>query len=81
VGNPTEFIQACVDGKIWVFCKTCDEARNLNAVERLDTIGHPSYWGDEPWWHDIQVFKCPVCNSQQQSSIHLEDDQSDLPSY
>jgi len=74
VGNPAEFIQACVEGRIWVFCKECDEARNLNEVERIDTIAHPSYWGAEPWWHDTQVFNCPVCGSRQQSTIHLQED-------
>jgi len=81
VGNPAEFIQACVEGRIWVFCKECQEARNLNSVERVNTIGHPSYWGDEPWWHDTQVFNCPVCNSEQQSVIHLQEDNSKPPSF
>ncbi|PLY02949.1 MAG: hypothetical protein C0624_07415 [Desulfuromonas sp.] len=81
MGNPAEFIQACVEGRIWVFCKKCQEARDLNSVKRIDTIGHPSYWGDEPWWHDTQVFNCPVCNSEQQSTIHLQEDTSQPPSF
>ena len=69
MSNPGKFLQACADGKIWVYCAECQDAKNLNAVEHIDCIGHESYWGDEPWWHDVRVFKCPDCETVQESKI------------
>ena len=72
MSNPGEFLQACADGKIWVYCSVCADAKNINDVENIDCIGHESYWGDEPWWHDIRVFKCPDCETVQQSKIEYQ---------
>ncbi len=69
MSNPGEFLQACADGKIWLFCTKCNEVRNINDVEHLDCIGNESYWGPEPWWHDTRVFKCKECGTQQTSAI------------
>lgn len=69
MSNPGAFLQACADGNIWVYCGQCQQAKNLNAVEHVDCIGHQSYWGDEPWWHDTRVFKCHDCGTEQQSPI------------
>ncbi|MFO7811631.1 MAG: hypothetical protein R6V21_01580 [Pelovirga sp.] len=69
MSNPGEFLQACAAGKIWLYCATCRDAKNLNLVKHLDCIANPSYWGNEPWWHDIRVFNCPDCSTQQQSQI------------
>ena len=72
MSNPGKFLQACADGKIWVFCDCCQEARTLHQVEHLDCIGNESYWGSEPWWHDIRVFNCPDCGTTQQSPIEYQ---------
>jgi len=73
MSDPSQFIRACLDGKIWLFCRECDASRNFQEVEHLDAIENPSYWGDEPWWHEVRVFKCPVCGTTQESTIHLQE--------
>lgn len=72
MSNPGEFLQACADGKVWVYCAECNEPKKLNSVENIDCIGNESYWGDEPWWHDIRVFRCRDCGSVQESKIELQ---------
>lgn len=72
MSNPAEFIQACADGKVWLFCKNCNEARLFKDVEHVGTVENPTYWGSDPWWHEIRIFKCPACKEQQQSTIHYE---------
>lgn len=69
MSNPGEFLQACAAGKIWLFCDRCQAVKNLNDVVTIDCVGHPSYWGNEPWWHDTRIFHCPDCDTQQQSAI------------
>jgi len=73
MGNPGEFLQTCAAGKVWLFCSQCDTAVNFNAVEHLDCIENPHYWGPEPWWHDTRVFRCPLCLGKQQSVLHVND--------
>lgn len=72
MGNPGEFLQACADGKIWVFCDSCQQPKNLNQVEHIDCIANQSYWGAEPWWHDTRVFNCHDCGTRQQSQIEFQ---------
>lgn len=72
MSNPGEFLQACAAGKIWVYCSQCQAAKNLNAVESIDCIGNALYWGDEPWWHDTRVFRCPDCGEVQESKIEYQ---------
>lgn len=72
MSNPGEFLQACADGKIWVYCSECQDAKQLNLVENIDCIGNEHYWGDEPWWHDTRVFKCPDCQTVQESKIEYQ---------
>ncbi len=72
MSNPGEFLQACADGKVWVFCSECDEAKQLRHVKSLDCIGDENYWGPEPWWHDIRVFECCDCHTVQESKIELQ---------
>ena len=72
MSNPGEFLQACADGKVWVYCPLCKGAKQLNMVETIDCIGNESYWGDEPWWHDVRVFKCCDCRTVQKSEIELQ---------
>ena len=71
MSNPGEFLQACADGHIWLYCETCGDPKNFNDVKHLDSIGNPNYWGTEPWWHDTRVFECPDCESTQRSLIEL----------
>ncbi len=73
MSNPAAFIQACNDGRIWLHCSRCNEPKNYNAVEHLETIENPSYWGADPWWYETRVFKCPDCETTQQSSLHVQD--------
>ncbi|PLX84862.1 MAG: hypothetical protein C0617_06540 [Desulfuromonas sp.] len=72
MSNPGEFIQACAAGKVWVFCKNCDAPRNFNDVEHIRTVENPSYWGADPWWYEMRVFRCPDCGTEQQSPLHRE---------
>ena len=72
MSHPGEFLKACAEGKIWVFCDCCQVAKNLNQVEHLDCIGNQSYWGSEPWWHDTRVFNCPDCGTTQQSLVEFQ---------
>ncbi|MBN1958038.1 MAG: hypothetical protein JXQ81_01765 [Desulfuromonadales bacterium] len=69
MANAGEFLQACANGQILVYCSECQDAKKLNDVENIDCIGNEFYWGDEPWWHDIRIFKCPDCGSVQESKI------------
>ncbi|MCK4621741.1 MAG: hypothetical protein KAT62_05940 [Desulfuromonadales bacterium] len=69
MSNPGEFLQACADGKIWLFCSKCNEEKNINDVEHIDCIGNENYWGSEPWWHDTRVFNCRECGTRQESQI------------
>lgn len=73
MSNPGEFFQACSEGRLWLHCKQCNEIKQYNDVEQIDSIENPSYWGMEPWWHDTKVFKCPDCGTIQHSVIHLQD--------
>ncbi|BCA80584.1 hypothetical protein [Desulfuromonas sp. AOP6] len=73
MSNPAEFVKACVDGKVWLFCSECQESKNFNDVEHIDSEGHPSYWGTEPWWHDTRIFKCRDCETVQRSTLHLQE--------
>lgn len=72
MSHPGEFLQACAAGKIWVYCPRCQDAKNLNLVQTLDCIGHESYWGNEPWWHDTRIYICPDCGTTQQSGIEYQ---------
>jgi len=72
MSNPGEFLQACANGQVWLYCRHCDEPKNFNRVRRhIDSIGNPAYWGAEPWWHDTRVFECPDCTTEQSSLIEL----------
>jgi hypothetical protein len=72
MSNPGEFLQACADGRIWLYCENCDEPKNFKTIQRhIDSIGNPAYWGPEPWWHDTRVFECPDCATEQHSLIEL----------
>ncbi len=73
MSNPGDFLQACADGRIWLFCSQCNEAKNFNDVEHLASIENPSYWGPDPWWHDTREFNCPDCSTTQQSVIQMQD--------
>jgi hypothetical protein len=73
MSNPGEFLQACADGRVWLYCAQCDSAKNFNQVRHINCIGNPVYWGPEPWWHDTRVFECPDCSTEQQSLIELSD--------
>ena len=66
---PGAFLQACAAGEVWVYCKTCQKAKNFNDVEHLRCIENPSYWGNEPWWQDTREFRCPDCGSVEQSVL------------
>lgn len=72
MSNPSAFLQACADGKVWVYCSECHAAKRLDMVETIDCIGNENYWGDEPWWHDTRVFKCCDCDNVQQSKLELQ---------
>jgi len=72
MSNPGEFLQACADGKIWLFCAQCEEAKNFNAVEHITCLENQSYWGPEPWWHDTRVFTCQDCGTEQHSKIEYQ---------
>ena len=69
---PGEFLQACAAGEVWLFCKTCQEAKNFNTVEHLRSIENPAYWGPEPWWQDTREFRCPDCGGVQQSALERQ---------
>lgn len=69
MSNPGEFLQAGADGKLWLYCHECDEAKNFKDVEHVDCVANENYWGDEPWWHDTRIFKCTDCGSEQSSKI------------
>ena len=56
MSDPSLFIRACLDGRVWLFCRECGESRNFQEVEHLHTIENPSYWGTEPWWHVITSY-------------------------
>lgn len=71
---PGTFLQACAAGEIWLFCKSCQVAKNFNAVEHLRSIENPAYRGTEPWWHDTREFRCPDCGTVQQSPIERQSD-------
>lgn len=72
MSNPGEFLQACAEGKVWLFCAACDQVKNFNDVEHVDCIENPACWDAEPWWHDTRVFNCPDCQTQQQSKLELQ---------
>ncbi len=72
MGNPGEFLQACAEGKVWVYCSYCNQAKKLNAVETIDCIGNESYWGEDPWWHDTRIFRCCDCQTEQKSKLELQ---------
>jgi acetone carboxylase gamma subunit len=73
MSNPADFIRACGEGKVWLFCGECAAPKNFNQVEHLRTVENPAYWGTEPWWHEVRVFKCPDCGTTQQSTLHLDE--------
>ncbi|PLX88625.1 MAG: hypothetical protein C0619_12265 [Desulfuromonas sp.] len=72
MSNPGEFLQACADGKVWLYCAGCEQVKNFNDVEHVDCIENPACWDPEPWWHDTRVFNCPVCNTQQKSKLEFQ---------
>lgn len=72
MSNPADFIRACGEGKVWLFCRECAAPKNFNQVEHVQTVENPTYWGTEPWWHEVRIFKCPDCGTTQQSTIHLD---------
>ena len=69
MSNPGEFLQAAAAGKVWLYCKQCNEPKNFNDVEHVNCIENENYWGPEPWWHDTRVFKCKDCDTEQESKI------------
>ena len=69
MSNPGEFLQVCADGKIWLYCNKCNEAKNFNDVDHITCVESESYRGPEPWWHDTRVFQCRECGTEQQSKL------------
>ena len=73
MSDPSQFIRACLDRKVWLFCSQCNDTRNFQDVEHLHVIENPAYRGTEPWWYEAKVFRCPVCETTQESVIQLQD--------
>jgi hypothetical protein len=73
MSNHADYIRACSEGTVCIVSDECAAPKNFNQVELLRTVENPSYWGTEPWWHEVRVFKCPDCGTTQQSTLHLDE--------
>lgn len=48
MSNPADFIRACSEGQVWLFCQEYGAEKNFNAVEHLETLENPACWGGGP---------------------------------